>query len=210
MKILVLCEESQAVTKAFRAKGHEAFSCDLLPCSGGHPEWHIVGDAKEILKIGGWDLVISFQPCTDLAVSGARWFWHKRQTGDQEKSIRFFFEIWKASNCSENPVGIMTGGKYIKKWYPELFTEMKAAGFPFKASQVINPFQFGHTEQKKTCLFLKGLPPLIETNNVYEEMMKLPYRERAKVHSAAPGPERAKLRSKTYPGIAQAMAEQWG
>src|SRR5687768_16975343 len=119
MKILLGCEESQAVCVEFRKLGFEAYSCDLLPCSGGHPEWHFQEDIFSVYNNRGpWGLVITFQPCTDLTVSGARWFEAKRNNGSQEKSIRFFFEVWKISNCSENPIGIMNGGKYIKKWFP--------------------------------------------------------------------------------------------
>lgn len=220
MKVLVACEESQAVTIAFRNKGHEAYSCDLLPCSGGHPEWHIQRDVTSIIYESnfrvsrpdgsGYDLVISFPPCTDLAVSGARWFDKKRLSGEQEASVEFFFHVWYYSHCTENPVGIMGGGEYIKKWFPKLYDKMKANDFPFKPTQIVQPWQFGHLETKATCLWLNELPTLTPTFDVYDEMMKLPYGERAKVHHASPGPERAKLRSKTYKGIAEAMASQWG
>lgn len=153
MNVLLACEESQEVCIAFREKGHKAYSCDLLPCSGGHPEFHIQQDVFEVLNplkfytedrrthfVNNWDLIISFQPCTDLSVSGARWFSDKRKSGDQEKSIRFFFEIWKVSNCSENPVGILNGGKYIKHHFPELYSEMADYGFPFSPSQIIQPW----------------------------------------------------------------------
>lgn len=202
MKILVICEESQAVCIAFRERGHEAYSCDILPCSGGHPEWHLQMDAFGAYHKHKWDLVISFQPCTDLSVSGAKHFWYKRENGIQEKSIRFFFEVWKISHCSENPIGIMNGGKYIKKWFPLLYTEMLDYGFPFKTSQIIQPWQFGHGETKATCLWLKGLPPLKPTEIVEGREQR--------IWKMAPGPERAKNRSKTFRGIAKAMSEQWG
>ena len=131
MRILIGCEESQAVTIAFRNVGHEAFSCDLQECSGGKPEWHLQMSIFEAVKLKDWDRVITFQPCTDLAVSGCRWFDKKRESGNQEKSIRFFFEVWKFSNCSENPIGILNGGKYIKKYFPKLYNEMVEYGFPF-------------------------------------------------------------------------------
>ncbi|HET8829469.1 MAG TPA: hypothetical protein VFM79_09005 [Pelobium sp.] len=201
MKILIACEESQTVCKAFREKGHEAYSCDIQECSGDHPEWHIKDDVLEVLK-GYWDMVISFQPCTDLTVSGARWFKEKRKSGSQEQGIRFFFEVWKKSNCSENPIGILNGGNYIKDWFPNLHDEMKSNGFPFKPSQIIHPWMFGHGETKATCLWLKGLPKLEPTNIVEGR--------EGKVWKMPPGPDRAKLRSKTYEGIASAMAEQWG
>ncbi len=199
-KILIACEESQAVTKEFRRLGHEAYSCDLLPTSGLHPEWHIQSDVIEVLQ-DNWALVISFPPCTDLAVSGARWFEAKRKTGSQETSIRFFFDVWRQSNCSENPIGIINGGQYIKKWFPRLYEDMKEYGFPFKPSQIIHPWQFGHGETKQTCLWLRGLPNLKPTDIVdgrEQRIWRLP-----------PTQDRSKIRSKTFPGIARAMAEQW-
>lgn len=199
-KILVACEESQAVTIEFRKLGFEAYSCDILPPSGGHPEWHIQGDVTKELE-NEWDLVISFQPCTHLTVSGAAWFEKKRLSGEQEGGIRFFIEVWKRSNCSENPVGIMNGGKYLKRWFPQLYKEIKDIGFPFRPSQIIQPWQFGHGETKATCLWLRGLPPLKPTNMVSGREQRL--------HRLPPSPDRAKLRSKTFPGIAKAMAEQW-
>jgi hypothetical protein len=216
---LVGCEESQAVTIALRKKGIRAFSCDTLPCSGGHPEWHIQDDIFNVINGGSftvakdysfedyeivykWDRVITFQPCTDLTVSGARWFEKKRLSGEQEQSIRFFYEVWKFSNCSENPIGIINGGEYIKKWFPILYEEMKAGGFPFKPSQIIQPWMFGHGETKATCLWLRDLPNLIPTNIVEGREQN--------IWRMAPGPDRAKMRSKTFPGIAEAMADQWG
>ena len=215
MRVLLACEESQAVCIEFRKLGHEAYYCDLLPCSGGHPEWHIQGDVLELFYaikfytqdrmphfINEWDLIISFQPCTDLTVSGAKWFENKRNNGSQEKSIRFFFEVWKHSNCSENPIGILNGGKYVKKWFPGLFKEMIDYGFPFNPDQIIQPWQFGHGETKSTCLWLKNLPKLQPTDIVEGREQK--------IWKMPPSCDRAKLRSKTYPGIAKAMAEQWG
>jgi hypothetical protein len=193
MKVLVACEESQAVTTAFRLRGHEAYSCDLLECSGGHPEWHIQGDVLPVLQ-QDWDMVIAFPPCTDLAVSGARWFAEKRADGRQQASIAFFMQF---ANCAcprvaiENPVSIMSS-----LWR--------------KPDQIIQPWQFGHPEQKTTCLWLRWLPPLTPTNNVKEAMLALPKRERERLHYLSPSPERARLRSKTFPGVAEAMAAQWG
>lgn len=193
MRVLVACEESQAVCKAFRKRGHEAYSCDLIPCSGGHPEWHIQVDALELLKMR-WDLIIAHPPCTDLAVSGARWFPEKILDGRQQASIDFFMAFVKA-DCPriaiENPIGIMST-KYRKP------------------DQIIHPWWFGHPEEKSTCLWLKGLPKLIPTNNVKEKMLKLPKKQRERLHYLPPSPDRAKIRSKTFPGIAEAMAEQWG
>lgn len=185
MRILVACEESQAVTKELRRLGHEAYSCDIQPCSGGHPEWHLQVDALELLKMS-WDMLIAFPPCTDLAVSGARWFPEKRADGRQQRSIDFFMRFVHA-DCPriaiENPVGIMS-------------TEYG------KPSQIIQPWMFGHNETKATCLWLKGLPPLIPTEIVWGV-------HENRIWRMPPGPDRAKLRSKTFPGIARAMAEQW-
>lgn len=188
MKILVACEESQVVTKAFRVRGHEAWSCDLEPCSGGYPEWHIQEDALETLDSNAWDLVIAFPPCTDLAASGARWFKEKRADGRQQRSIAFFMafvEHQKRTDVKmaiENPVGIMSS----------LYR---------KPDQIIQPYEYGHGETKATCLWLFGLPPIIPTNIVEGREQR--------VWRMGPSPERAKLRSKTYAGIAEAMADQW-
>lgn len=206
MKILVACEESQAVTIELRRLGHEAYSCDIIECSGGHPEWHIMCDVLPLLNggcafntmdgenhyiSGRWDMIIAFPPCTDLAVSGARHFAKKRADGRQQASIDFFMKFANA-HCDmiaiENPVGIMS-------------TRFR------KPDQIINPYQFGHPETKKTCLWLKNLQPLEETENVYAYMMTLPEKERSRIHWLGSG--HAKERSKTYPGIARAMAEQW-
>jgi len=221
MKILIGCEESQAVTKAFREKGHEAYSCDLLPCSGGHPEWHLKRDLfPEIYKSNfcvktydgngyllpndpdGYDRVICFPPCTDLAVSGARWFEVKRKSGEQRKSIEFFLDVWYYSNAVENPIGVMNSGSYVKKHFPDLYEAAKLIGFPWKPTQIIQPWQFGHGETKATCLWLKGLPPLKPTNIVEGREQK--------IWKMPPSADRGALRSKTYEGIAKAMAEQWG
>ena len=184
MKILVACEESQAVTIELRRLGHEAYSCDIEPCSGGHPEWHLQVDALELLKMK-WDMILAFPPCTHLAVSGARYFEQKRKDGRQQAAIDFFMRFANA-DCPkiaiENPVGIMS-------------TVWK------KPDQIIQPWQFGHGETKRTCLWLKGLPPLVPTNIVdgrEQRIWKMP-----------PSEDRAKNRAKTFPGIARAMAEQW-
>lgn len=220
--ILVGCEESQAVCIAFRALGFQAFSCDILPCSGNHPEWHIQGDIFEAIKTRAWDFIISFPPCTHLAVSGAKHFDKKRADGRQEEGIRFFFEVWKHSDCSENPIGILNGGEYIKKWFPTLHAEMTDAGFPFKPAQIIQPWQFGDTAQKSTCLWLKNLPLLMHTQIVEKgdfyispQGKKLPAWYGDAVGKDGKklsynGDEIKKVRSKTFPGIAKAMADQWG
>lgn len=214
MNVLVACEESQRVCIEFRKRGHEAFSCDIQDESGGHPEWHIKGDVIPLLngncefqtcdgimhKRGGrWDMIIAFPPCTYLCVSGNGWFNVERygekavkRLEDRNKAIQFFMAFVNA-NCDriaiENPIGVMS-------------TVYQ------KPDCIINPFEFGHPEQKKTCLWLKGLPPLIETNNVYQHMMKLPKNQRERIYWLGSG--HSKERSKTFPGIARAMAEQWG
>ena len=201
MKVLVACEESQAVCKEFRARGHEAYSCDIQPCSGGFPEWHIMGDVLEYINgncqfftLGGaygqiegaWDLVIAHPPCTDLAVSGARWFREKQIDFRQQKACVFFMEMMLCNAeriAVENPVGIMS-------------TCYR------KPDQIIQPYEYGHPETKSTCLWLKNLPKLKPTEIVdgrEQRVWKLP-----------PSKDRAKIRSKTYQGIARAMAEQWG
>lgn len=194
MRILCACEESQAVTTEFRRGGHEAYSCDLLPTSGKHPEWHIQADALEIVKMR-WDLVIAFPPCTHLAVSGAAWFEEKQRDGRQDMGIGFFKAFTALDHVPhvaiENPVGIMS----------RLYR---------KPDQIIQPWQFGHPETKATCLWLKGLPLLVPTNNVKREMETLGESEQHRMHWLPPSPNRGWLRSKTYPGIAKAMAEQWG
>ena len=184
MKILVACEESQAVTIELRKLGHQAYSCDIMDCSGGHPEWHIKGDVLKVLD-NGWDIMIGFPPCTHLSSSGARWFHEKRKDGRQQESIDFFMSLVNSNIhhiAIENPIGIMSS---IYR----------------KPDQIIQPWQFGHGETKATCLWLKNLPKLKPTNVVEgreQRIWKLP-----------PIPERAKIRSKTFKGIAEAMANQW-
>lgn len=198
MRVLVACEESQAVCKAFRDKGHEAYSCDILPCSGGHPEWHIQGDVLEQLD-KGWDMMIAFPPCTHLAVSGTAWFKEKIEDGRQQQGIDFFMQMINApieKIAVENPVSIMST-KYRKP------------------DQIINPFQFGDPVPKKTCLWLKNLPLLIPTNIVEPEYIigKRDGKKYSVIHYQSVGKtpdERSKIRSKTFPGIADAMANQWG
>jgi hypothetical protein len=183
-RILLACEESQAVCTAFRDNGHEAYSCDLLPCSGGKPEWHIQGDVLPLLK-EKWDLVIAFPPCTHLAVSGARHFEEKRKDGRQQHGIDFFmkFTELKCPYAIENPIGIMST-------------------FWRKPDQIIQPWQFGHGETKATCLWINRLNLLNPTDIVVgrdHRVWKMP-----------PSKDRGQLRSKTYAGIARAMADQWG
>ena len=221
MKVLVACEERQRVCIAFREKGHEAYSCDIVECSGGHPEWHIVQDVIPILngncefktvdgikhKIDGkWDLIIAHPPCTYLTVTGNRWFNVERygekaiqRQIDRKEAINFFMEIANA-DCEkiviENPIGVMS-----TVWR--------------KPEQIIQPYMFGDSAEKKTCLWLKGVEPLKATNEI-----KPP--ERVKFDSGKTMPkwyadlwhltreERSRLRSQTFPGFAEAMAEQRG
>jgi hypothetical protein len=185
LKVLVGCEESGEVRRAFRALGHAAYSCDLLPARDGSLH-HYQGDIFEFMKKeSDWDLGIFFPPCTNLCVSGARWFKQKRESGEQQKSVEFFLRL---AGCGiehtaiENPIGIMSS----------LYG---------KPDQIIQPWQFGHGETKATCLWLKNLPKLTPTNIVSGR--------EARIHKMAPGPERSRERSKTYSGIARAMAEQW-
>lgn len=200
MDVLVACEESQEVTKAFRAKGHEAYSCDIKPCSGGHPEWHYQGDVSELLR-QDWDLIIAHPPCTYLTNTGVSWLTGKKKKPGRWEQMREGAEFFKrfldhpcAKIAIENPI--------MHKYAIEIIGR--------KHDQLIQPYQFGHTERKATCFWLKGLTPLHETNNVKEEMDKLPKREQQRLHYLPPSADRAKLRSKTFEGIAQAMAAQWG
>jgi hypothetical protein len=211
MRILLACEESQAVTKELRKLGHEAFSCDILPSSGGHPEWHLQQDVTELLK-QKWDMIIAFPPCTHLATSGTRHFEKKRLDGRQKEAIEFFM-LFEDLDCPkvaiENPVNII-GGEYIKKHYPELVEKYSFR----KSNQRIQPYEYGHDAKKTTCLWLKGLPKLIPTEIVEPRIITLKngkkfsadYMEGVKRSKAGEG---SVARSKTYLGIAKAMAEQW-
>ena len=190
-KVLVACEYSGTVRDAFIALGHDAMSCDLLPTDVPGP--HYEGDVRDVLDYP-WDLMIAHPPCTDLAVSGAAWFAKKRLMGKQQSSVSFFMMLAKSDIpkiAIENPVCVMSS-----LWR--------------KPDQVIQPWMFGHTEQKATCLWLKGLPALKPTKDVKKEMMQLPRNKRERLHFLPPSDERWKIRSQTFTGIAQAMATQWG
>jgi len=203
MRILVACEYSARVRDAFRRRGHDAWSCDLLPTEGD-PKYHFQLPVEALLN-WQWDMLIAHPPCTYMANSGAKHLYvdaNKRNGPDWTRWLKMyqaadFFKLLWHSNIQhiavENPV--MMG-------YAQA-----AIGCP--PSQTIQPYEFGHLETKRTCLWLKGLPPLYCTNNVYHEMMKLPEAERAKIHHAPPGKDRWKFRSRTYQGIADAMAAQW-
>lgn len=221
MFVLVACEESQRVMFEFRKKGHTAYSCDILETSGNYPQYHILGDVVPLLNgfcsfktqdgkkhtlIGKWDLIIAFPPCTFLTVTGNRWFNVEKygekaenRLKERKKSVEFFKTIASA-DCEkiaiENPVGIMS-------------TEFR------KPNQIIHPYMFGDPERKSTCLWLKNLPCLIPTNIVKPNIIK--YKNGKGTDSpwhvntmSLPPAERAKARSKTFPGIAKAMAERWG
>lgn len=221
MNVLIACEESQTVCKAFRDKGHNAFSCDIQKCSGGHPEWHINYGVEPVMwggckfftqdgKLheieGVWDLVIAHPPCTYLTVSGNSWFvedkYYSRADNrylNRVEAIDFFmkFVLLNAPKVAiENPIGIMSN---VYR----------------KPDQIIEPYMFGHPTRKKTCLWLKNLPPLQPTNIVEPEIIT--YKNGKGTDDAwhmntigLPQEERARLRSKTFEGIAEAMANQWG
>ena len=196
MKVLVACEYSGRVRDAFLAKGHDAISCDLLPTDQHGP--HYQGDVFD-LDLSSFDLMIAHPPCTYLTNSGVVWLHRDPQRWKLlDEAAAFFKALLTAPMpkiCIENPIM----HKYAKE---------RIGGV--KQSQVIQPWMFGHMEQKATCLWLKGLPLLEETNNVREEMLKLPKRKRERLHYLSPSPDRWKLRSTTYQGIADAMANQWG
>ena len=236
-KVLVFCEESQAVTKEFRARGFETYSCDIIDCSGDHPEWHIKADGLPLLNghctfktcdgiehtiEGKWDLIIAHPPCTDLSNSGARHFEKKREDGRQRASIEFFGKTLTA-DCDkivvENPMNIISGN-YIKQYFPDL---CKKYGFPLKPTQVIQPWMFGDNYNKTTWLWIKGLPNLVPEVTKEPEMEWVYWTDKrtgrqkrqnkwyydALINSKTPE-ERGRIRSKTFPGIARAFAEQFG
>tara|TARA_R110000824_G_scaffold121101_1_gene277029 strand:+ start:54 stop:611 length:558 start_codon:yes stop_codon:yes gene_type:complete len=183
MRVLVACEFSGVVRDAFRAKGHDAWSCDLVESDAGI-DYHIVEDAVRVAGGWPWDLMIAHPPCTHLAVSGARWF--KDKIAEQEDALEFVSRLMLADIpriCLENPISVIS-------------TKIR------KPDQIIQPWQFGHGETKATCLWLKGLPKLVPTDIVEGR--------EPRIHHMSPGPDRAKKRSITMTGIAQAMADQWG
>lgn len=204
MKILVACEESQAVTKELRKLGHEAYSCDISECSGGHPEWHLQQDVIPLLK-EKWDMILAFPPCTYLTVTGNRWFNEEKygdkatqRKQDRQEAISFFMKFVNA-DCEqiaiENPIGIMS--TYYRK-----------------PDQIIQPYMFGDPFEKRTCLWLKNLPSLKPDNivDIPERIKFSSGRTMASWYADAwhlPTKERSEIRSKTFPGIARAMAEQW-
>ncbi len=236
MKILVACEESQAVTKELRRLGHEAYSCDIIDQSGGHPEWHIMQDVIPLLNgrcefrttdgahhhiAGRWDALVCFPPCTELTNSGARHFAKKRADGRQRKGVLFFCQFLSA-DCDiiiiENPVGIMSG-EYVRTHFPDL---AERYNLPRKPTQIIQPWQFALTDdemtEKSTCLWIIGTSALVP---IRTEKPDIPYFEWATADGKTkrqtlwyyntrclPHSERARAASKTFPGIARAIAEQ--
>ena len=232
MNILVACEESQEVCKELRKRGHRAFSCDIQECSGGHPEWHIMDDVTKLVngkcefklqsgqtdrQIDRWDMIIAFPPCTHLAVSGARHFEKKRADGRQREGIEFFC-LFLEADCEkiaiENPIGIISGD-YVKQYFPDLAEKYK---LPRAHSQIIQPWFWGDNVPKSTCLWLKNLPKLVPDvtekpemeykewtgSNGKKKKQAVWYMEALKA-----GKDRGKLRSKTFHGVAVAMATQW-
>lgn len=231
MNVLIACEESQTVCAAFRKLGFNAYSCDLAECSGGHPEWHLLGDALDVIKNNGgitqdgkhividkWHLMIAHPPCTYLTSSGAKWYYHPEdkhlpiedrrphpkfpnRKKDQEDGANFFMALMNANIdyiAVENPVGIMS-------------TRYR------KPDQIVQPFMFGDQARKTTCLWLKGLP-LLEPTKLVDEGESIAFRSGKKMPkwycdaltNAKTDAERRKLRSKTFDGMADAMAQQWG
>jgi site-specific DNA-cytosine methylase len=229
MNVLIACEESQRVCTAFREKGHNAFSCDILPCSGGHPEWHIMDDVLSIINPhqisesfygivfrtmngdayairGKWDLIIAFPPCTHLSSSG-QWAYSKGKDISLREEAAAFFMMFANADCEriaiENPVGIMSS-----RWR--------------KPNQIIHPWQFGHNAEKQTCLWLKGLPNLVPDIKEKPELeyfdwidSKTGKKKRMQkwmydIRCISDRKKRAEIASKTFPGIAKAMADQWG
>ena len=193
MKILIGCEESGRVREAFRGVGHDAWSCDLLPCTENPSKYHIQDDLLKVIKSEKWDMIIAFPPCTHLAISGAKYFPEKIADGRQQSAIDFVEAIWDA-DCPriaiENPVGVLsTKSKLGKPSY-------------------IQPYWFGEKQRKKTGLWLKGLPKLVPTDMV--DISKVSEKELNKLYYLAPSPTRALERSKTFHGVANAMAQQWG
>jgi len=211
MKVLIACEESQSICKEFRKLGHEAYSCDLLPCSGGHKDWHIQGDALKQAYSGNYDLMVAHPPCTYLAVSGARWLYNKdgskntKRWKNQKEALDFVNKLLNAPIkhiALENPISVISSN--IRK-----------------PDQIVQPWMFGDEAQKSTCLWLKNLPLLKPTNIVGKgEFIEFISKDGKKkkqpkwyfeaLQKAKTPEERRTLRSKTFPGMAKAIADQWG
>lgn len=207
LRVLVACEFSAIVREAFSRLGHEAWSCDLLDTE--IPGNHCVQDARELLVPGWWDLVIAHPPCTFLTNSGVRWLYGK-QGGVASKDgarweamaegaafFRSFFELYDGPLCAENPIMHKHAARLV-------------GSFPGVVKQTVQPWMFGHTESKATVLWLRGLAPLVGTEDVRSQMRAMSKAETQRVFLCPPGPDRWKMRSRTFPGIAEAMAMQWG
>lgn len=196
-RILIACEFSGVVREAFRSfSGNDAFSCDLLPCEDNRPDHHIQGDCVEVIK-RGWDCIIMHPPCTAIALCGNSTYGSGMPRHEARlSSLDWTAALWELAKAHsplvalENPKNVL-GSRIGRK------------------TQTVHPWQFGHMEQKETWLWLHGLPPLMPTNDVYREMMKLPRKERERLHFMSPSADRGHKRSITFSGIAQAMAEQW-
>ncbi len=189
MKVLVACEESQTACLAFRSRGHEAYSNDIIECSGGHPEWHLQMDALEAIKLMDWDMMIAHPPCTRLCNSGVSWLAKRNLWEEMERAAKFFKQLLDTDIprvAVENPIPHKYALQIIGRKY----------------DQLIQPWMFGHPETKATCLWLKNLPPLMPTD--------LRFGREQRLHRLPPSPDRAKPRSKTFQGIADAFAEQYG
>jgi hypothetical protein len=194
MRVLVACEFSGVVRDAFISRGHHATSCDILPSELPGP--HLIGDVRGYIEriAYSFDMMIAFPPCTHLCVSGARWFKDKKQ--EQKEAIAFVETLWNANIpriAIENPIGVLSTRSRLGK-----------------PTQIIQPWQHSHCETKATCLWLKNLPSIYPSNNVRSDMLTLPKNKINRIHHMPPGPDRAKERSRTYWGIAQAFAQQWG
>jgi len=201
LNVLIACEESGTVRREFRALGHSAWSCDLVPCSDGAKLFHIQGDAVEAIRKGRptdgakWDLIIAHPPCTRITNTGVQWLKRRNLWSDLEEACRLFKAMLDvgAASATENPIPHKYALALIGRKY----------------DQLIQPWMFGHMETKATCLWLNGLPKLVPTSNLKKETMALPEKVRGRLHHLPPSADRAKLRSITYPGIAKAMASQW-
>jgi hypothetical protein len=211
MKILVACEESQAITKEFRALGHEAYSCDILPCTGGHPEWHLEGDVFGFID-QGWDLMVAHPPCTFLSVSGARHLYNKDGTANRERYENQYQALLFVKRLMDAPIPRIA----IENPVSVISSQIR------KPDQIVQPWMFGDSASKTTCLWLKNLPKLVATNVVdkgdFKEWIdkksgkvkrQATWYYDALINAKTPE-ERRSLRSKTFKGIAQAIASQWG
>lgn len=217
MRVLIACEKSGVVCNAFRAKGHEAYSCDVLP-TDGNPAWHIQDDVLNCLHLT-WDLLIAHPPCDHLAKAGAGWWRQKREDGRQADAIEFFYRLASAGVpriCIENPAGVFNG-RYINRYLPELIRSyLWLADLPRKPEQIVHPYHFGDPYRKETCLWLYNLPPLVINPDNVVTPLEFGIRNtptgarRVYWQDNLSKKNRKEIRSKTFPGIARAMARQWG